>query len=88
MAVLTVRNANESFVVSMVGLGGCLEPGGRFCVGAVGNTLTSVAVKMSSREFTLQRNFIYFLLSMRFATIMLQQLAFTGQHKKAHSRQV
>jgi hypothetical protein len=56
------------------GGGGSLESGGRFCVGAFGSNLASVAVKMFSHliYFFFFRNFINFVLSMRFAKIMLQ----------------
>jgi hypothetical protein len=40
VATLVGRNANEGMVVPMVGFGGSLESGGRFCV-----ALVSVAVK-------------------------------------------
>jgi hypothetical protein len=47
-----------------------IESGGRFCVGTFGSHLVSVAVKMF--RFNLLRNFINFVLSMRFSKILLQ----------------
>jgi hypothetical protein len=38
--------------------GGSLESGGRFCVGAFGRNLASVAVKVSSRLIYFIKNFI------------------------------
>jgi hypothetical protein len=49
-----------------------LESGGRFCVGAFGRNLASVAVKMFSHLIYLRRNFINFVPLLRFANIMLQ----------------
>jgi hypothetical protein len=46
VATLVARNANEALVGSA--FGGGLESGGRFCVGAFGRNLASVAVKMFS----------------------------------------
>jgi hypothetical protein len=51
VATLVARNENEAMVAPMVGSGGvCVlrESGGRFCVGAFGRNLASVAVKMFS----------------------------------------
>jgi hypothetical protein len=48
------------------------ESGGRFCVGAFGKNLTSVAVKMFSRLIYFIKTFYNFVLSMRFTKIMLQ----------------
>jgi hypothetical protein len=52
--------------------GGCLESGGRFCVGAFGRNLASVAVKMSPHFILFAKKFINSVLSLRFAKIMLQ----------------
>jgi hypothetical protein len=54
VATLAARNVNEAMVAPMVGsggsaFGGSLESGCRFCVGAFGRNLASVAVKMFSR---------------------------------------
>jgi hypothetical protein len=45
--------------------------GGQFCVGAFGKNLVSVAVKMFSHFVYLKRNVIHFVLSMRFAEMVL-----------------
>jgi hypothetical protein len=49
-----------------------LESGGRFCIGAFGRNLASVAVKMFSHLIYFIKKFYKFLLLMRFAKIMLQ----------------
>jgi hypothetical protein len=54
VATLEARHANEAMVAPMVDLAGSafvgrLESGGRFCVGAFGKNLASVALKMVSR---------------------------------------
>jgi hypothetical protein len=46
VATLVARNENEAMVGSA--FGGSLEPGGRFCVGAFGRNLVSVAMKTFS----------------------------------------
>jgi hypothetical protein len=51
VATLVARNANEAMVSLWWGLaesafGGSLESGGRFCVGAFGRNMSSVAIKM------------------------------------------
>jgi hypothetical protein len=53
VATLAAKNANDAMVAPMVEFGGVafgwsLESGGRFCVGAFGRNLASVAVKMFS----------------------------------------
>jgi hypothetical protein len=50
---------------------GSLESGGRFYVGAFGRNVVTVTAKTFSRVFIF-RNVINFVLSMRFAKIMLQ----------------
>jgi hypothetical protein len=52
----------------MVGSGGSLESGFRFCVGAFGRNLASIAGKMFSQKLI----FINVVLTGRFAKIMLQ----------------
>jgi hypothetical protein len=72
---LAARNKNQTMVVPVVGsaFGGSLESGGRFCVGAFGRNLASVAMKMLSHLIYLKKiNFINFVLSMRFAKTVLQ----------------
>jgi hypothetical protein len=49
-----------------------LESGDRFCVFAFGRNLASVAVNMFPHLIQLKRHFINFVLSMRYAKIMLQ----------------
>jgi hypothetical protein len=56
MATVVVRNANEA----MVGFGGSLQSGGRFCVGAFGRNLASVAVKMFSHLIYFTKQFYKF----------------------------
>jgi hypothetical protein len=47
MATLIARNANKVWSdLTECTFGGSLESGGRFCVGAFGRNLASVAVKM------------------------------------------
>jgi hypothetical protein len=74
VATLIARNANEAMVAPMVGSDGVcfwLESGGRFCVGAFGRNLASVAMKMFAHLIYFKRNVID-VLSMRFAKITLQ----------------
>jgi hypothetical protein len=52
--------------------GGSLESGGRFCVGAFGRNLASVAKKMFSYLIYFIKAFYKFLPPMRFARMMLQ----------------
>jgi hypothetical protein len=53
--------------------GGSLETGGRFCVGAFGKNLASIAVKIFSHLIFLKNKcYINFVPSIRFAKIMLQ----------------
>jgi hypothetical protein len=52
--------------------GGSLESGGRFCVGAFGRNLTSVAVKMFSHLIYFIKKLYTFCTSIRYAKIMLQ----------------
>jgi hypothetical protein len=72
VATLVARNANETMMASMVWSGESLESGGRFCVGAFGRNLASVAVKMFPHLIYFLTNCINFVLSMRFEKIMLQ----------------
>jgi hypothetical protein len=46
VATLVAGDANEAIVEPVVGFGGSLESGGRFCIGAFGRNLVSVAMKM------------------------------------------
>jgi hypothetical protein len=48
-----------------------VESGGLFCDGAFGRNLASVAVKMFSHSIYFIKKIINFVLSMRFAKIML-----------------
>jgi hypothetical protein len=59
---LVARNANEAMVAPMVGsaFGGSLESSGRFCVGAFGRNLASVAVKMFSHLIYFMKKFYKF----------------------------
>jgi hypothetical protein len=56
---------------------GSLESGGRFCVGAFGKNLASVAVKMFLHLIYLSRKFFNCVLSMRLAALH----CITVQHK-------
>jgi hypothetical protein len=67
VATLVARNAKEAMVESG-GVCGSLESGGRSCFGAFGSDVSSFAVNMFSRLI----HFINFVLSMRFAKMMLQ----------------
>jgi hypothetical protein len=58
-----------------------LESGGRFCVGAFGRNLSSVAVKMFSHLIYLRRDVINSVRSMRFAKTAAVN-CITVQHKK------
>jgi hypothetical protein len=63
VATLVARNANEAVVAPAVGSGGvCVlcELGGRFCVGAFGRNLASVAVKMFLHEIYVVKKFYKF----------------------------
>jgi hypothetical protein len=60
VATVVARNANEAMMAPMVGPGGSLESGGRFCVGAFGRNLTSVAVKMFSHLIYFIKKFYKF----------------------------
>jgi hypothetical protein len=42
------KNVNEAMVTPVMGSGGSLDLGGRFCVGVFDRNLASVAVKMFS----------------------------------------
>jgi hypothetical protein len=46
VATLIARNENEAMVSPVVGSGGSLESGCRFCAGVFARNLASVAVKM------------------------------------------
>jgi hypothetical protein len=59
VATLVARNANETVVASA--FGGSLESGCRFCVGAFGRNLASVAVKMFSHLIYFIKTFYKFL---------------------------
>jgi hypothetical protein len=59
---MVARNANEATVAPMAGFveysfGGSLDSDGRFCVGAFGRYLASVAVKMFSRLIYFTKTF-------------------------------
>jgi hypothetical protein len=57
VATLVARNLNEAVVAPVVGSGGSLESGGRFCVGAFGRNLASVVLKMFSHLIYFIKNF-------------------------------
>jgi hypothetical protein len=86
---MVARNANEPVVAPMVGFGGSLESGGRFCVGAFGSNLASVAVKMFSHliHFFFKKVYKFH----TFNAICKDNAAVncvTLQHKEIHSRQL
>jgi hypothetical protein len=56
VATLVARSANEAMVAESA-FGGSLESGGRFCVGAFGRNLASVAVKIFSHLIYLIKKF-------------------------------
>jgi hypothetical protein len=60
VATLAAKNTNEAAVAPMVGFGGSLESGGRFCVGAFGGNLALVAVKVFSCLVQLKKNLCKF----------------------------
>jgi hypothetical protein len=88
VATLVAKNTNEATVALMMGSGGSLKSGGRFCVGTFSRNLASVAVKMFS-------HLIYFIKKLyKFCTfneIFKDNAAInsiTVQHKKFYSRQI
>jgi hypothetical protein len=67
--------------------GGSLESGGRFCLGAFGRNLASVAVKMYS-HFNFFKTFYKFCTSSGICKDNAVINYITVQHKKVYSRQL